>query len=106
MRFCQEPLLVPCTRICSGHPTIEIIQFFGYPRSTIYNNVYSFRTVQQRLHAPARKSDWRDCTVRTMVVIGRAQSPISEDPVQSLQQLPLTVGVSEPTMLRITKEDL
>jgi len=52
----------------------------------------------------ARKSYSKERTTRLLAVIERIQALISGDPGQSLRKLASIVGVSEPTMRRITEE--
>jgi len=51
-----------------------------------------------------RKSHSKERTARIPAVVERAQALIS-DSGQSLRKLTLIVGISEPTMRRIAKED-
>jgi len=88
----------------------EIIRFFGYPRSIIYDVVAKYMALEQSNEdcMPARKSHSKERIARTPAIIERAQMLISDDdcPGQSLQKLASIVGISESTMYRITEEDL
>jgi len=86
----------------AGRSPTEIIRFFGYPRSTVYDVVAKYNASEQSNESsstPARKSHSKERTART-------QALISEDSRQLLQKLASIVGVSEPTMHRIVEEDL
>jgi len=93
-----------------GRSPREIIRFFGYPRSTVYDVVAKYSASEQSNESssmPARKSHSKERTARTPVVVERkTQALISEDPEQSLRKLASIVGVSEPTMRRIAEENL
>ncbi|EGI62905.1 hypothetical protein G5I_08738, partial [Acromyrmex echinatior] len=93
----------------AGRSATEIIRFFGYPRSTVYDVVVKYTALKQSNEGssmPARKSHSKERTARIPAVIERAQTLISDDPRQSLRKLASIVGVSEPTMRRIAEEDL
>jgi len=88
---------------------MEIIRFFGYTRSTVYDVVAKYSASEQSNESsstPARKSHSKERTARIPAVVERTQALISEDPGQSLRKLASIVGVSEPTMRRIAEEDL
>ncbi|EGI69378.1 hypothetical protein G5I_01882 [Acromyrmex echinatior] len=92
----------------AGRSATEIIRFFGYPRSTVYDVVAKYTALEQFNEGssmPARKSHSKERTAR-IPVVERAQTLISDDPRQSLRKLASIVGVSEPTMRRIAEEDL
>jgi len=87
----------------------EVIRFFGYPRSTVYDIVAKYTALEQfneGFNMPARKNHSKERTARIPAVVERAQALISDDPKQSLRKLALIVSVTEPTMCRIAKEDL
>ncbi|EGI58339.1 hypothetical protein G5I_13554 [Acromyrmex echinatior] len=93
----------------AGRSAMEIIRFFGYPRSTVYDVVAKYTDLEQFNEGssmPARKSHSKERTARIPAVVERAQTLISDDPRQSLRKLASIVGVSEPTMRRIAEEDL
>jgi len=93
----------------AGRSAMEIIRFFGYPRSTVYDVVAKYTALEKSNEGsstPARKSHSKERTARTPAIIERAQALISDDPRQSLRKLASIVGVSEPTMRRIAEEDL
>ena len=93
----------------AGRSATEIIRFFGYPRSTVYDVVAKYTALEQSNEGssmPARKSHSKERTARIPAVVERTQTLISDDPRQSLRKLASIVGVSEPTMRRIAKEDL
>ena len=92
----------------AGRSATEIIRFFGYPRSTVYDVVAKYTALEQSNEGssmPARKSHSKERTARIPAVVERAQTLISDDPRQSLRKLASIVGVSEPTMRRIAEED-
>jgi len=83
----------------AGRSPTEIIRFFGYPRSTVYNIVAKFSASEQSKESsstPARKNHSKERTARTSTVVKRTQALISEE--QSLRKLVSIVDVSEPTM--------
>ncbi|XP_032668322.1 uncharacterized protein LOC116842765 [Odontomachus brunneus] len=87
----------------------EIIRFFGYPRSTVYDVAAKYlasETSEKGSANPTRKSHSKEKSVRTPAIIERAQELISEDPGLSLTKLAKTLGVSDTTMRRIAEEDL
>jgi len=91
----------------TGRSPTEIIQFFGYPKSTVYDVVAKYSASKQSNESsstPAKKSQSKERTARTPMV-KRTQALISEDPGQSLRKLVSIVGVSEPTMRQIAEED-
>ncbi|XP_011858762.1 PREDICTED: uncharacterized protein LOC105556290 [Vollenhovia emeryi] len=93
----------------AGRSAMEIIQFFGYPRSTVYDVVTKYTASEQSNNSssmPARKSHSKERSARIPAVVERAQALILEGPGQSLRKLASIVGVSEPTMRRIAEEDL
>jgi len=68
----------------------EIIGFFWYPRSTVYDVVAKYSASEQSNESsstPARKSHSKERTARTPVVVERTQALISEDPGQSLSKI-------------------
>jgi len=89
---------------------MEIIRFFGYPRSTVWHSckIYSLEQSNEGSSMPVRKSHSKECTARTPAVlqcVERTQALISDDPGQ-LRKLGSIVGVSEPTMRRIAEDNL
>jgi len=92
----------------AGRLLTEIIRFFGYPRSIVYDVVAKYSASEQSNESsstPARKSHSKECTVRISAMVERIQALISEDP-QLMRKLVSIVGVSELTMRRIVEEDL
>ncbi|XP_032687204.1 uncharacterized protein LOC116851661 [Odontomachus brunneus] len=93
----------------AGRLRTEIIRFFGYPRSTVYDVAAKYlasETSEKGSANPTRKSHSKEKSVRTPAIIERAQELISEDPGLSLTKLAKTLGVSDTTMRRIAEEDL
>ncbi|EZA55143.1 hypothetical protein X777_05320 [Ooceraea biroi] len=93
----------------AGHSQSEIIRFFGYPRSTVYDVAAKYlasETFEKGSANPTRKSHSKEKSVRTPAIIEKAQELISEDPGLSLTRLAETVGVSDTTIRRIAEEDL
>jgi len=93
----------------AGRSPTEIIWFFRYPRSIVYDIMVKYSASEQSNKSsstPARKSHSKERTARIPTVIERTQALISEDPRQSLWKLASIVGVSESTVHRIAEEDL
>ncbi|XP_076279399.1 uncharacterized protein LOC143208672 [Lasioglossum baleicum] len=87
----------------------EIIRFFGYPRSTVYDVIAKYNESEmssEGSETPARKSHSKERVVRTSNIIERVQELIFQDPGQSIRKLSSVVGISEKTMRRIIEEDL
>lgn len=74
----------------AGRSATEIIRFFGYPKSTVYD-VLSKYTDKDKYgecsNTPARKPHSKKCSSRTSEAIKRTQALISEDPGQSLRKM-------------------
>ena len=107
MRSIIEPAIIESLR--AARSATEIIRFFGYPRSTVYdvviNKIYGLKTVQRRFQEESftRSAFTRKNTLRRpLAVVERAQALISDDPEKSLRKS--IVDVSEPTM-RIAEKD-
>lgn len=93
----------------AGRSATEIISFFGYPRSTVYDVVAKYKESEKSeegLLTPARKVHSKERVVRTPEVIQRVQELIFEDPGQSIRKIASLVGISETTMRQIVQEDL
>lgn len=93
----------------AGRSPTEIIRFFGYPRSTVYDIAQKYADAEKSEEGsanPARQSHSREKTARAPNVVQRAQELISEDPGVPLRKLSTTLGVSEATMRRIAEKDL
>ncbi|CAK9829643.1 Transposable element Tcb1 transposase [Anthophora retusa] len=93
----------------AGRSATEIIRFFGYPRSTVYDVVAKYNQSEKSnegFATPARKTHSKKRVVRTPEILQRTQELIFEDPGQSIRKLSSLVGVSEKTMRRIVEEDL
>jgi len=95
----------------AGRSPTEIIQFFGYPRSTVYDlprcgkNIV--RIIKRKFqYVNKEESHSKERIARTHIVVERIQALISEDSEQSLRKLASIVGVSEPTMRRNAEKDL
>jgi len=88
---------------------MEIIRFFGYLRSIVYDVVTKYMALKQfneDSSISARKNHSKERIARISAVIERTQALILDDPRQSLRKLASIVGISEPTMRRIAEEDL
>lgn len=93
----------------AGRTPAEIIRFFGYARSTVYDVVARYNASEESKEGsanPARKTHSRERTSRPAEVVERAHELILEDPGQSLRKLATVLGVSERSMRRIAEEDL
>jgi len=82
----------------AGRLATEIIRFFGYPRSIVYNVMTKYTALEQ-----SNKVYQRERVTRKNAPRGLPQALIS-DPGQSLRKLTLIVGVSEPKIRRIAEE--
>jgi len=83
----------------AGRLATEVIRFFGYPRSIVYNVMTKYTTLEQ-----SNKVYQRERVTRKNAPRGPPQALISDDPGQSLRKLALIVGVSEPTIRRIAEK--
>ncbi|XP_011863807.1 PREDICTED: uncharacterized protein LOC105559817 [Vollenhovia emeryi] len=87
----------------------EIIKFFGYPRSTVYDVAKRYTVSEESekdSSSPARKIQVREKSTRTPELIRRVQDMILEDPGISLRKLASVLRVSETIVRRIVQEDL
>lgn len=85
----------------AGRSQTEIIRFFGYPRSTVYDvaaKYFDSEMTEMGSANPTRKSHSKEKSVRTPAMIQRAQELIYEDPGLSLANLAKTMGVSKTAM--------
>lgn len=93
----------------AGRTPPEIIRFFGYPRSTVYDIAQKYTASEKSGEGsaiPARKIHARQKGTRTPELINRAQELISENPGTSLRKLASILGISERIVRRIAQEDL
>jgi len=84
-----------------GRLQTEIIRFFGYPRSTIYDVAVKYLVSEMSKKDFAnstRKSHSKEKSVRTPAIIERTQELISEDPGLSLTKLARILGMNDTTM--------
>ena len=84
----------------AGRSAAEIIRFFNYPKSTVYDVVAKYGAAEQsneNSSTTARMRHSKDRIVRTPEFVERAQALISENPMQSLRSLAKIIGASEPT---------
>jgi len=68
----EEPRIIEDLR--ARHSATEIIQFFGYPRATVYDVVTKYTTLEQSnkdFRMPARKNHSKERIARTLAVIER-----------------------------------
>lgn len=68
--------------IRAGRSPTEIIRFFGYPRSTVYDVVARYNASEESGEGstnPARKTHARERVSRTAAVVEKAQALILED---------------------------
>jgi len=87
----------------AGHSATEIIRFFEYPWSIVYNIVIKYTILEQFNEHSSMSA--RDLLERTHREDPRSRwKLISDDPKQSLQKLASIVGVSEPTMLELSRK--
>jgi len=86
----------------AGRIVTEIIRFFEYLQSTVYN-VVALKQSNEDSNVSAKKNHSKKRTARILAVL---KELISDDPGQSLQKLASIVGVSESTMCRIAEENL
>ncbi|XP_076621600.1 LOW QUALITY PROTEIN: uncharacterized protein LOC143342004 [Colletes latitarsis] len=95
--------------LCAGRTPVEIIKFFGYPRSTVYDVAKRYaasESFEKGSPSPARKVQVREKSTRTPEIIQRVQDMILEDPGISLRKLASLLRVSETVVRRIAQEDL
>lgn len=93
----------------AGKTIREIIDFFNYPQSTVYDVAKRYRAtrdVDGSSGTPARKVHARARPVRTQNTVKRAQKFIEKNPRTPLTVLGSKVKVSRRTMGRIAAEDL
>lgn len=93
----------------AGRTPVEIIKFFGYPRSTVYDVAKRYAAserFEKGFPSPARKVQVREKSSRTPEMIQRVQDMISEDPGTSLRKLASVLGLSDTSVRRIVLEDL
>ncbi|CAK9807113.1 Transposable element Tcb1 transposase [Anthophora quadrimaculata] len=93
----------------AGRTPVEIIKFFSYPRSTVYDIAKRYAAsdwFEKGSPSPARKVQVREKSTRTPEIIQRAQDMILEDPGTSLRKLASVLGVSETIVRQIAQEDL
>lgn len=65
----------------AGHSATEIIRFFGYPRSTVYDIVAKYTTSEKSKEGssnPARKKHPKNRTARIPAVVEKVQELISD----------------------------
>uniref|UniRef100_A0A914WDW8 Uncharacterized protein n=1 Tax=Plectus sambesii TaxID=2011161 RepID=A0A914WDW8_9BILA len=82
----------------TGRTPTEIIRFFGYPRSTVYDIAKRHAVSEESekdSSTPARKIRVREESIRTLGVIQRAQYLIFENPGTSLGKLAAVLGVDQ-----------
>ncbi|XP_076634304.1 LOW QUALITY PROTEIN: uncharacterized protein LOC143348207 [Colletes latitarsis] len=94
--------------LCAGRTPVEIIKFFGYSRSTVYDVAKRYaasESFEKGSPSPARKVQVRQKSTRTPEIIQRVQDMIFEDPGTSLRKLASVLGVSETVVRRIAQED-
>ncbi|XP_018311841.1 uncharacterized protein [Mycetomoellerius zeteki] len=87
----------------------EIVKFFGYPRSTVYDIVQRYAASEESEEGsctPARKIHVREKAILTPELVKRAQDLISKDSRVSLAKLAAILGMSDTTVRRIVQEDL
>jgi len=76
------------------HSAMEILRFFRYPRSTVYDVVAKYTALEQSKESnmPA-KSHSKERSARTPAVVERAQTLISDEPGKLLRKLASIVGI-------------
>jgi len=100
----EEPII---EGLRAGHSVMEIIRFFGYPRSTVYNVVAKYTALEQSnegSNMPARKSHSKERTVSTPAVVERAQADFKSPVIQG-NTLRILMDVV-PWMETVTSERL
>ncbi|XP_011135173.1 uncharacterized protein LOC105180667 [Harpegnathos saltator] len=93
----------------AGRTPSEIIKFFKYSRSTVYDIARKYATSEKsegNSCTPTRKIQIREKMTRTPELIQKTQDLISENPGTSLRKLAAILGVAESTIRRIVQEDL
>ena len=103
----RRAAVIECLR--AGRIPSEIVNFLGYPSSTVYDIVTRYRASEEAEAGSStaeRKNHDREMTVRTPRLIEQVQQCISDDPSVSMHQLAAKFGVSYGTMRTIIHEDL
>ncbi|CAK9817253.1 hypothetical protein ANTPLA_LOCUS9301 [Anthophora plagiata] len=94
--------------LCARRTSVEIIKFFGCPKSTVYDVAKKYAASErfEKGSSPVRKVQVRKKSTRTPEIIQRVQDMILEDLGTSLQKLASVLGASETIVHRIAREDL
>lgn len=93
----------------AGRSPSEIINFTGFPRSTVYEIATKYTDAEREgagSYTPERQMFVRQNTVRTPELIEAVQNKVFEDPSISIRGLAAEFNVVKTTMLRIVHEDL
>lgn len=93
----------------AGRSPTDIIKFFGYPRSTVYDIAQKYSALQasgEDPNNPARKICSKKRKSRTPTSAERADEFIRNNPGTSLRKMSTILGMSKTTMRRIAEEDL
>ncbi|KYM85253.1 hypothetical protein ALC53_04774 [Atta colombica] len=79
----------------AGRLAMEIIRFFGDPRSIVYDHFCHVVTKYMALEQSNEDCYSKERIARIPAIVERAQALISDDLEQSLRKLASIVGVSE-----------
>ncbi|XP_022696394.1 uncharacterized protein LOC111264608 isoform X3 [Varroa jacobsoni] len=93
----------------AGRTPAAIINFFGYPRSTVYNIAFKYwaaKDEKECMSIAKRKIHDRQKTARTPKLIDAVEKYILDGPSVSRRTLARKVRVDKATIARIINEDL
>jgi inhibitor of nuclear factor kappa-B kinase subunit alpha len=94
----------------AGRSRQEIIQFFNYPKSTVYDVAKAFNDAEETEDGSGSASRKRHASgaqkLRDSTFLERLQALIDEDPGCSMRNMADKLDVSECTIRRAVKEDL
>ena len=93
----------------AGRTPKQIVEFFDYPRATVYRAAAEFAEIEQAesgTGTAVRKKRHRESTKRTPELINAVQETRRLDPSVSINELASRFCVARSTMQRIIHEDL
>lgn len=93
----------------AGRSPKQIVEFFDYPRATVYRAAAEFAEIEQAEGGSAaanRKKRHRESTKRTPELIHAVAETRRLDPSVSINELAARFCVARSTMQRIVHEDL
>lgn len=87
----------------AGHSVPEIIKWFGFPKSTVYDIAKRFNDGAESVE---RKEKTAHKPIRNKAFISRVQKSINKNPSTSIRKLSKDMNVSHYTMRRVICDDL